>query len=216
MDKNSVLDDIFNNDPFDILINVKPKSSGAKTTDERLLNSFQEINDFVEKNKREPQPNISNVSEYQLYTRLKGIRENPEKKEQLKDIDTNNLLDFEIKEINSIDDILNDDTFDLFEDDTDLFNFKHTPKPDERVSTDFVARRKPMKDFDKYEHLFKDIQKDLASGKRKLVDFKMGNLREGAYYVHNGVLFLLEEIQITKKEHYREDGTRVRVKYSKS
>ena len=38
----------------------------------------------------------------------------------------------------------------------------------------------------------------------------MGNLREGAYYVHNGVLFLLEEIQITKKEHYREDGTRVR------
>ena len=83
MDKNSILDDIFNNDPFDIL-NVKPKSSGAKTTDERLLNSFQEINDFVEKNKREPQPNISNVSEYQLYTRLKGIRENPEKKEQLK------------------------------------------------------------------------------------------------------------------------------------
>ena len=209
MDKNSILDDIFNNDPFDIL-NVKPKSSGAKTTDERLLNSFQEINDFVEKNKREPQPNISNVSEYQLYTRLKGIRENPEKKEQLKDIDTNNLLDFEIKEINSIDDIFNDDAFDLFDDDTDLFDFKHTPKPDERVSTDFVARRKPMKDFDNYEHLFKDIQKDLANGKRKLVDFKMGNLREGAYYVHNGVLFLLEEIQITKKEHYREDGTRVR------
>ena len=52
MDKNSILDDIFNNDPFDIL-NVKPKSSGAKTTDERLLNSFQEINDFVEKNKRD-------------------------------------------------------------------------------------------------------------------------------------------------------------------
>ena len=76
MDKNSILDDIFNNDEFDIL-NVKPKSSGAKTTDERLLNSFNEVNDFVEKYNREPQPNISNVSEYQLYTRLKGIRENP-------------------------------------------------------------------------------------------------------------------------------------------
>jgi hypothetical protein len=34
----------------------------------------------------------------------------------------------------------------------------------------------------------------------------MSNLREGAYYVHNGFLFLLEEIQISKKEHYREDG----------
>ena len=191
MDKNSILDDIFNNDPFDIL-NVKPKFSGAKTTDERLLNSFQEINDFVEKNKREPQPNISNVSEYQLYTRLKGIRENPEKKEQLKDIDTNNLFDFEIKEINSIDDIFNDDAFNLFDDETDLFDFKHTPKTDERASTDFVARRKPMKDFDKYEQVFKEIQKDLANGKRKLVDFKMGNLREGAFYVHNGVLMHLQ------------------------
>lgn len=209
MDKNTILDNIFNNDPFDIL-NVKPKNSGLKSTDERLLNSFQEIIDFVERNKREPQPNSSNISEYQLYTRLKGIRENVEKKEQLKDVDILNLLDFELKEINSIEDILNDDTFNMFDDNTDLFDFKHTPKTDERLSTDFVARRKPMKDFDKYDYLFKEIQKDLANEKRKLVDFKMGNLREGAYYVHNGVLFLLEEIQITKKEHYREDGTRVR------
>lgn len=209
MDKNSVLDDIFSNDPFDIL-NVKPKSYGTKTTDERLIASFNEVNDFVEKYKREPQPNPGNISEYQLYTRLKGIRENPEKKEQLKGVDTNNILDFEIKEINSIDDILNDEAFDLFDDDTDLFDFKHTPKPDDRIATDFVARRKPIKDFDKYEHLFKAIQNDLANGKRKLVDFKMGNLREGAYYVHNGILFLLEEINMTTEEHYREDGTRVR------
>lgn len=209
MDKNTILDDIFNNDPFDIL-NVKPKNYGSKSTDERLLNSFQEIIDFVDRNKREPQPNSSNISEYQLYSRLKGIRENVEKKEQLRDVDILNLLDFEVKEINSIDDILNDDAFDMFDENTDLFDFKHTPKTDERLSTDFVARRKPMKNFDKYDYLFKEIQKDLANDKRKLVNFKMGNLREGAYYVHNGVLFLLEEIQITKKEHYREDGTRVR------
>ena len=209
MDKNSVLDAIFNNDEFDIL-NVKPKSYGIKTTDERLIASFNEVNDFVAKYKREPQPNPSNISEYQLYTRLKGIRENPEKREQLKEVDTNNILDFEVKEINSIDDILNDEAFDLFDDDTDLFDFKHTPKTDDRIATDFVARRKPLKDFDKYEHLFKAIQNDLANGKRKLVDFKMGNLREGAYYVHNGILFLLEEINMTTEEHYREDGTRVR------
>lgn len=209
MDKNTVLDDIFKNDPFDIL-NVKPRTSGVKTTDERLVTSFNEVNDFFEKYQREPKPNPANISEFQLYTRLKGIRENVEKKEQLKDLDINNILEFEIKEINSIDDIFNDDSFSFFEDDTDLFDFKHTPKTEERKETDFVARRKPMKDFDKYEHLFKEIQKDLANGKRKLVDFKMGNLREGSYYVHNGILFLLEEINMTNEEHYREDGTRVR------
>ena len=209
MDKNSVLDDIFNNDEFDIL-NVKPKSSGVKNTDERLMASFNEVNEFVEKYNREPQSNLTNISEYQLYTRLKGIRESPEKKEQLKEIDTNNILEFEVKEINSIDDIFNDDTFDLLEDDTDLFNFKHTPKPEKREPTDFVARRKPCKNFEEYESLLKAVQKDLAEGKRQLVDFTMGNLRAGTYYVQNGVLFLLEKIDISRKDHYKEDGTRVR------
>tara|TARA_R110000868_G_scaffold113520_2_gene304586 strand:- start:18882 stop:20075 length:1194 start_codon:yes stop_codon:yes gene_type:complete len=209
MDKNKVLDDIFNNDEFDIL-NVKPKISNARNADERLLTSFNEVNDFFEKYNKEPQPNPANISEFQLYSRLKSIRSDLEKMESLESQDIHGLLNFEAKEINSIDDIFNDDTFDLLEDDTDLFDFKHTPKDDDRAAADFVARRKSIKKFDEYERLFKGVQDDLANGKRKLVDFKLGNLREGAYYVHNGVLFLLEKIQITKKEHYKEDGTRVR------
>lgn len=209
MDKNKVLDDIFNNDEFDIL-NIKPKIAYTRNADERLSASFNEVNDFIEKYNKEPQPNPTNISEFQLYSRLKKIRENPEKMLSLQNEDVHGLLNVEKKEINSIDDIFNDDSFDLLNDDTDLFDFKHTPKDYERAATDFVARRKPLKDFDKYEQQFKAIQKDLAEGKRKLVDFKMGNLREGTYYVHNGVLFLLEQINIDRKDHYKEDGTRVR------
>lgn len=209
MDKNKVLDDIFNNDEFDIL-NVKPKMATARNADERLTASFGEINDFFAKHNKEPQPNSANISEYQLYSRLKSIRLDIEKMQSLKNQDIHGLLKVQAKKIDSIDDIFNDDTFNLLEDDTDLFDFKHTPKTDDRIATDFVAKRKPLKDFQKYEPLFKEIQSDLANGKRKLVDFKMDNLRVGTYYVHNGVLFLLEEINITKKEHYREDGTRVR------
>lgn len=209
MDKNKVLDDIFNNDEFDIL-NVKPKVSNARNADERLVASFGEINDFFKKHDREPKPNPANISEFQLYTRLKGIRADIDKMESLHKEDEHGLLKMETKQIESIDDIFADDTFDLLDDDTDLFDFKHTPKDQERAATDFVARRKPIKKFDEYERLFKEIQTDLANGKRKLVDFNQGNLREGAYYVHNGVLFLLEKINITKKEHYKEDGTRVR------
>ena len=58
--------------------------------------------------------------------------------------------------------------------------------------------------------MFKEVQSDLNLGKRKLVDFKEKNLRIGNYYVHNGILFLLESINYTKKDHYKEDGTRVR------
>ena len=209
MDKFQTLEDIFANDQFDIL-NVKSKVSTIRNADERLLASFDEVNDFVEKYNKEPQPNPGNISEFQLYSRLKSIRSDIEKMQSLEEQDIHGLLKLEAKAINSLDDIFNDDSFDLLGDDTDLFDFKHTPKTDERMATDFVAKRKALKDFDKYESLFKDIQSDLATGKRKLVDFKMGNLREETYYVHNGVLFLLEEINIDRKDHYKKDGTRVR------
>ena len=209
MDKEKTLDAIFNDDEFDIL-NVKPKVSNAKNEEERLLASFAEINEFISKNNREPQANLNNISEFQLYTRLKKIRENTNKSASLQNEDIHGLLNIEKKEINSLEDIFNDDTFDLLDDDTDLFDFKHTPKEYDRAATDFVAKRKPCKDFHKYEPLFKEIQKDLVEGKRTLVDFKIGNLREKTYYVHNGVLFYLEEINIDRKDHYKEDGTRVR------
>jgi len=222
--KDSILDEIFNNDPFGLLT-VKPKKSNTRTADDRLLASFQDINDFVESNGKEPEPNSSNISEYQLYSRLKSLRIDVDKVQQLKPYDTHNLLpDLVIgevneqqqeykkpSEINSLDDILGDDLFDILGgDNAGLFDFKHTPKDYERAQSDFVARRKPCKDFNKYEQLLKDVQKDLAAGNRKLIDFKQNNLQEKAFYVHNGVLFYLEEINISKKEHYREDGTRVR------
>lgn len=226
MDKDKILDEIFGDDPLGLL-DVKPQVSSARTADERLLASFQEISDFVAQQGKEPEPNIRNVGEFQLYSRLKSLREDLMKVEMLRDVDVHGLLpSLEVgelrespgsyeknrpKEITSIDDIFGDDGLDILGDDVDgLFDFKHTPKEFERASADFVARRKPCKDFDRYEHLLKSVQMDLANGKRKLVKFNQGVLREGAYYVHNGILFLLEKIDISQTEHYKADGTRVR------
>lgn len=231
MNKDKVLDEIFNNDPLGLL-NIKPKKSNTRTADERLLASFQEINEFIVNKKKEPEPNTTNIAEYQLYSRLKSLREDSQKVEQLKPYDTYNLFpEIDIsqvnepqaeylsagqagnkpKEITSLDDIFGDDSLDILGgDDAGLFDFKHTPKDYERAQADFVARREPCKDFDKYEQKFRAVQKDLAAGKRKLIDFKQNNLQEKAFYVHNGVLFYLEKISISQKEHYKKNGTRVR------
>lgn len=99
------------------------------------------------------------------------------------------------QEINSLDDLLGDDALNLLGDDSEgLFDFKHTPQDNERADADFIARRKPCKDFEQYEAVFKEIQKELANGKRKLIEFREGNLRKGDFYVHNGVLMLLEKV----------------------
>jgi hypothetical protein len=225
MDKDQILDQIFNDDPLGLLT-VKAKQSTARTPDERLLASFQEINDFIEKNGKEPEANPSNVSEFILYTRLKSLKADSDKVEMLKESDVHNLLpEFETsqvnepssdykkskKEIKSIEDILDDDGLDILgSDDADLFKFKHTPKGDERASADFVARRKPCKDFDKYEPTFKEVQQDLANGKRKLIPFKQENLRPGDFYVHNGVLLLLENVDFEEEEQEFKSGKRVR------
>ena len=210
MDKESILREIFENDPLGLL-NVKPKKSAARTSDERLAASFDEINDFIEKNDREPKPDPTNISEYKLYSTLKGLRDNDEKMLALEPQDKYELLNVVKKEINSIDDILGDDSLDILGDDSEgIFDFQHTPKDFERAKADFVGKRVKCKDFGKYEYLFKEVQNDLALGKRKLVDFKEPNLREGSYYIHNGILFLLESITFEKEDHYKEDGTRVR------
>ncbi len=206
-DKDKILDEIFSNDPLGLL-NVKPKTSNIKTADERLSNSFEEINAFIAKNDREPAPNPSNISEYQLYSRLKSLREDENKMLALEPQDTYGLLKVEKKEINSIDDIFNDDLLGMFDDGEaqSLFEFKHTPREIARAEADFVARRKPCKNFKDYESNFVNIHSDLKEGKRKIIPFHYDLLREGNYYVHNGLLLFLESVQWEKQVQKFESG----------
>lgn len=211
MDKNKVLSDIFGDDPLGLL-NVKAKVCNVRTADERLVSSFEEINVFVEKNNREPESNIGDIMEHQLYARLRGIREDVKKLEALQEFDTYNLLELpRTIEINSIDDIFRNDSFDLLGGSFEgLYDLKHVPAIAKRASSDFVARRKVCKDFDKYEHLFKEVHKDLLKGKREYVDFKEDNLLEDNFYVHNGMLMYLKEINISQDEQFFPSGKRVR------
>ena len=81
MDRDKLLKEIFENDPLGLLV-VKPTNSPGRNEDERLVASFQEINLFYEENNREPALG-GGIQEHQLYSRLKSIRENPFKIENV-------------------------------------------------------------------------------------------------------------------------------------
>ena len=81
MSKKITIDDIFNDDDFGML-DAKPQTSGFKTEEDRLIESFEEINAFVDKNNREP--GTSSMSEYGLTAKLKAIRHHDAKKRILK------------------------------------------------------------------------------------------------------------------------------------
>lgn len=213
--KKPTLDDIFNDDTFGLL-DSKAKSSTVKTDEDRLIDSFEEINDFLDKNNREP--NKSSMSEYGLMAKLKNFRENEPQKKTLKPYDRHNLLGFVEMDKPTIDDILNiDDDFGLLDSDNDLdiFKFKHTPKPEDRAETDFVARRKAIKekDFEEYEQMFIQVHKEIKEGKRQIKPFKNieKNLHVGDYYLMDGILLYLESANLKQEEWEQKSGNRVRI-----
>lgn len=199
------LDEILEGDPLGLL--SEPRATVRPSNeDDRLVSSFEEINAFIEQNKREPQKS-TNMNERALHVRLEGLRQNPEKIEYLKPYDRFNILQ-EVK-INSIDDILNDDVFGLLGSEDDIFVFKNIPK--EREQTDFVAQRKPCKNFDKYEHLFSEVQKDLKNGSRKLSKFNEKFFKEGSFFILKGVLAYLEKIENPKKDKFNKLDSRTKI-----
>ena len=205
------LQDIFAEEDEFGLLDVKPLAAPAAQADERTIAAFQDINAFYEKNGRLPLKD-KGIQEFSLLSRLEMLQNSSEKADILRGYDRFNLLNTGTKKVDSLAAIFDDaDDLGLFEDDTEgLFDFKHIKKPTERVESDFVARRKPCADFEQYEARFKAVQADLKQNKRTIVPFKQDNLREGAFYLHNGLLFFIEKIEISHKEHYRADGTRVR------
>jgi len=201
------LDDIFDDDDFGLL-EVKPKSSNVKSEEDRLIESFEEINIFIDKNDREP--TSSSMSEYSLLARLKNFREDENRKKTLKPFDRHNLLGHIELDKPTIDDILNDDGFGLLDTDSelDIFKFNHTPKPQNRAETDFVAKRAPIKEkeFEQYEKMFHKVHQELKDGVRKISDFKdvEQHLKAGRFYLLDGVLLYLEDV-----EQEREDSVKL-------
>ena len=185
------LDDILNNDPLELLSDLKVKNP-VVTSDDRLVSSFEEINDFYEKNNCEPQK-TTDMNERKLFSRLEGLRSNPQKLQALSKYDRFDLL--KKREVLSIDDIFANDPLGLLNDDEeDIFTLKHVPKVKKRADADFVATRKKMEDFDKYEDMFKVCQDDLKANRRQLIPSIESQLDIGTFCVLDGVLLYIENI----------------------
>lgn len=192
--------DIFGNDPFGILT-VKEKKVTYLSENSQLIESFNEINRFYESNGREPEKS-SNIIETKLFFRLSSIRDDKEKCEILKKYDEHNLLKLtNTVEVKSIDDIFNNDIFNIFDDiNDDIFDIQSLPK--RTTMPDYIASRKVCKEFDKYERLLKECQSDLKEGRRKLIRFKNGQqVEEGHFFVLKGVLLYVDKVGETTIEN---------------
>ena len=90
MDKEIILNNIFSSDPLGLL-EIKAKNP-VITADDRLIATFEEINNFYENNNCEPQK-TTDMNERKLASRLSGLRKDINKIKALKKYDKYNLLE---------------------------------------------------------------------------------------------------------------------------
>lgn len=207
----SKFDSIFSDDPLGLLeIQLNEDKKERTTADKRLIESFEEINQFYEESGREPKVG-SDIGEFMLASRLQGIRNNPGKVKTLLPFDFHNLLKCEENKSITVEDILGDDPMNLLvgDDDSSIFNLTHVKKS-ERIRPDYVSRRTKCLDFESYAALFQTVHDDLKAGRRKLVEFKEENLKEGKFFVLRGILLFLEKSDNKETTFEFESGTRIR------
>lgn len=178
------------------LLNVKPKRA-AISVDERLLGSFQQINEFYRQHGKEPESNPSNILEFQLFNRLKGLRASKEKCEALQGVDEFHLLTYvePPKPITSVADIFNDDSFGLLDNEAaSIFDLKHVSRSPMEMP-EKIAQRKQCKDFDQFEHLFKQCHADLAAGIREARGFTgEQQIQPGHFFILHGITAYVAEV----------------------
>lgn len=139
-----------------------PKQSNVVTQDTRLRMSFEEIVNFVRKEGREPEIK-KGIRERSLAKRLAEFRTNPEKTAAVRDLDVLKLLPHVEEETwsNTDEELLSQlASNDIF--DTSIL-------PQRKTQPDYVANRKPCKEFEKFRPLFEQCHSDLEYNYRHII-----------------------------------------------
>lgn len=208
-------------------IEVEAKKLARYTPrEERIIAGFEEIQQFVEEQKRLPQHGEeSDIFERIYAVRLDQIRKLDESKELLKDIDYQNLLDTDTQ-INQDDlEDLDDDELlaqlGVDENDTDsITNLKHVKTRAEKRAAEEIANREVCEDFEQFKPLFEAVKKDIDSGFRTTVRFKKDSgfiktdLKKNQFLIITGQMAYIAEFGEKFKAPNGEDDARLRVIYA--
>ena len=218
------LEAIFN-DP--LLADVTAPRKRATSSD-RLIAGFQEILAFHEANGRLPEDTPEEASLFHKWT---GLLKSEKKIERCRPFDDLGILPQSVQTVEEpqaeyhreqteeeqLEAILNDPLLADIEDGVDLGLFDipeyMRQRLEARNEADYIGKRRPCEDFDKYTDGFKEIQQGLKSGKYKLVKFSEPNLKVGRYFVEQGIIGYLAAFEQEAKNNLNRIDGRTRVIY---
>ncbi len=189
-----------------------PPKPAAPTAADRTLFSFEEVQRFVDENGREPTKATKSIIERRLATRLATFRmTHPDELEPLRPYDRHSLLP---KPPQSLEAIFTDElASSLLGDRADIFNTEKLPQ---KSKPEYVARRKPCKDFEQFKPFFQTCHDELVAHLRHYVPVagkaeKIVN--RGDFVLLKGMLGYVAEKGENEPSNRGEENYRLRVIY---
>jgi len=202
-------------------VEAEANNVGSRSpSEERIIAGFEDIERFFEQNNRLPTHGEEKDIFERLYAvRLDKIRASEECRSVLAGLDKHGLLQTLPITKATAEDAIDDDALlaelgVLDSGEHDITKLTHVKTRAEMRAAEEIAKRTPCLDFDKFRHLFIQIQEDLQSGVRKTREFKENaQIRQGEFFILGGQKAYVAEMGEEIKAPNGDTDARLRVIY---
>jgi len=198
---------------------TKDKKNTRSPREERIIAGFEDIQRFVEQHGHAPRHGEDKEIFERLYAgRLDRLREQGECRSLLLPLDHQNLLSVgEVRESKG-EYLMTDDELlaELATDDsTDIQTLRHVRSTSDKREAEEVAQRERCEEFERFQPLFEQVQRELKSGVRVSRTFiRDATIEEGQFFILGGQTVYVAEVGETIKAPNGESDARLKVVYS--
>jgi len=205
-------------------VEVAPVKTATRTPfEERIIAGFEDIQRFVEEHKRLPFNGEGQDIFERLYAvRLDQLRKLPEARAILSPLDAHGLLDAYTLHASKIDELDEDAllaelgvTSNGVSTADDISVLRNVRSSADRKAAEEIADRSPCKDFDQFQPLFEQEEREMASGVRSALRFgRDASIQQNDFFILDGQFAYVAEMGDAFKTTSGHDDARLRVIYS--
>lgn len=208
-------------------VEVAPLKVSSRTPrEERIIAGFEDILRFHQTHGRAPQHGEDRDIFERLYAvRLDQLRKLPEAQTLLAELDSSGFLTGSTAAHADVNDLDEDallaelgigvDAGDKPADQHDITVLRYVRSSAEKRASEEIADRTPCADFDKFQPLFEQVERELKSGIRITLRFgRDTSIASGNYFIVGGQLAYVAEVGETIKAPNGESDARLRVIYA--
>jgi hypothetical protein len=204
-------------------VEVAPLNSARHTPrEERIIAGFEDILRFYQTHGRAPQHGEGRDIFERLYAvRVDQLRKLPEAQTLLAGLDEPGLLSGAVAAQADVDEMDEDALLaelgagDGAADQSDITVLRHVRSITAKRAAEEIADRMPCADFDKFQPLFEQVERELKAGVRQSRHFgRDSNFKVGNFFVLGGLLVYVAEQGEMFRTGNNEPDARLRVVYS--